>query len=144
MRRPLVLSAVLALGLGGVWIRGAQQAAPQPAAINPANFTGTVTQRSATDIRTLRYHFDPGARTNWHSHEGGQLILVEEGRIRVQERGQRIKEFGPRESFHTAPGVTHWHGALPGEGLTQVALSFGNTTWIEKVSDEEYSHGTKR
>ena len=33
-----------------------------------------------------RYHFDPGARTRWHSHEGGQVIYVEEGRLRVQDR----------------------------------------------------------
>ena len=35
-----------------------------------------------------RYHFDPGARTKWHSREAGQVIYVEEGRLHVQERGK--------------------------------------------------------
>ena len=145
MLRTLVLSSVLLLGLSVAWIHGEQGSAPtQPAPINPANFTGTVTPHQTSDIRTLRYHFDAGARTNWHSHAGGQVIFVEQGRARAQERGQTIKEFGPGDTFHTAPNVVHWHGALPNAGLTQVALSFGATNWLEKVSDEEYSRGSTR
>jgi quercetin dioxygenase-like cupin family protein len=142
MQRTFVLSAVVVLGVCGVWIHAAQQQgapAPQPPAINPANFTGKVTPHLTSDIRTLRYTFDPGARTNWHSHEGGQVIFVEEGRMRTQERGHGVKELGRGETLHTAPGVPHWHGAIPKAPLTQVALSFGMTTWMEKVSDEDYT-----
>ena len=96
MRRSLVLLGILGLGLTGVWVHAAQQvsspersATPPPAqTFNPANFTGTVTPRNTSDIRMNRYHFDPGARTKWHSHEAGQVIYVEEGRLRVQERGK--------------------------------------------------------
>ena len=54
-----------------------------------------------------RYHFDPGARTKWHSHEGGQVIYVEEGRLRVQERGKAAREVEqgahvPRRAWHRA------------------------------------------
>jgi len=87
----------------------------------------------------LRYSFEPGARTNWHSHEGGQVILIEKGTARAQEAGAAMREIGPRESFVTAPGVKHWHGAMPNEPLTQVSLSFGATNWMEKVSDQQYS-----
>ena len=145
MLRTFVLSSVLLLGLSVAWIHGEQAGAPaQPAPINPANFTGTVTPHQISDIRTLRYHFDAGARTNWHSHAGGQVIYVEEGRARAQERGKATKEFGPGDTFHTAPGVVHWHGAGPIAGMTQVAMSFGTTNWLEKVSDEEYSRGSTR
>ena len=87
MRRSLVLFGILGLGLTGVWVHAAQQPATSPPAqtFNPANFTGTVTPRNTSDIRMNRYHFDPGARTKWHSHEAGQVIYVEEGRLRVQE-----------------------------------------------------------
>ena len=139
MRRTLVLSAVLVLGVMGAWMHGAQQAAVAPPAFNPANFFGTVTPKSTADIRMNRYHFDPGARTNWHSHEAGQVIYVEEGRLRVQDRGGPTRELEQGSTFHVASGVTHWHGALPGAGITQISLSFGATTWMEKVSDHDYA-----
>jgi quercetin dioxygenase-like cupin family protein len=71
------------------------------------------------------------------------VILIEKGRLRVQEVGGAVREIGPRESFVTAPGVKHWHGAVPGEGLTQVSLSFGATNWMEEVSDAQYSAARK-
>ena len=86
-----------------------------------------------------RYTFEPGARTNWHSHEGGQVIYIEQGRLRVQEKGKPTREFDPGATFHTDPGVTHWHGALPSGTLTQVSLSFGTTTWMDRVSDADYA-----
>jgi quercetin dioxygenase-like cupin family protein len=146
MRRTLVLSAIVLVGLSGVWTHAAQQqpAAAQPAALDPANFTGTVTARSIGDIRTLRYHFDPSARTNWHVHEGGQVIFVQEGRARTQERGGTMRELAQGTTAYTAPGVAHWHGAAPGAGgMTQVSLSFGATKWMEKVSDGQYSASTR-
>jgi quercetin dioxygenase-like cupin family protein len=139
MRRSLVLSGILGLGLMGVWVQAAQQPAPPAQTFNPANFTGTVTPRATADIRMNRYHFDPGARTKWHSHEGGQVIYVEEGRLRVQERGKSARDVEQGATFHVAPGVTHWHGALPGgAGITQISLSFGMTNWMEPVSDQDY------
>jgi quercetin dioxygenase-like cupin family protein len=139
MQRTMVLTTVLCLGGFAVWMQGASQAAPQaPPAFNPANFVGTVTPRSTTDIRMNRYHFDPGARTNWHSHEAGQVLYAEQGRLRVQEQGQGTREIAQGATLHTAPGVTHWHGSYPDAGVTQISLSFGTTNWMAKVSDEDY------
>jgi len=140
MRRSVILSSIILVGLG-VWVHGAQQqaATPRPSAIDPGNFTGKVTDRSISDIRTLRYHFDPGARTNWHAHEGGQVIFVEEGHARTQERGGKVRELDKGSTFYTAPGVAHWHGATPAAGgMTQGAMSFGATRWMERVSDSDY------
>jgi quercetin dioxygenase-like cupin family protein len=139
MKRVLLLSGLLVAGLTSVAWSQATQPAPAPAPPNPANFTGKVTNHPTADIRTLRYSFEPGARTNWHSHEGGQVILIEEGHMRVQEAGGPVREYGPRQAFTTAPGVKHWHGALPGETLKQVAVSFGMTNWMENVTDTQYS-----
>ena len=140
MIRQVVLSAVLVSGVASVaWTQ-----TTAPATIDPANFTGRVTGLPSSDIRVLRYTFDPTARTNWHSHAGGQVILVEQGRMRVQERGGSGREVKTRETYVTSPGVEHWHGAVPGEPLTQVAFSFGVTNWLEPVSDQQYTAAAGR
>jgi quercetin dioxygenase-like cupin family protein len=142
MRRLFVLSMLLLAGAASaVW---SEQNAPTPAAPDPANFTGRITPHPTTDIRLLRYTFDPAARTNWHSHEGGQVVVVEQGRMRTQERGGAARQFAPRETYVVAPGIVHWHGALPGEPLTQVALSYGVTTWMEPVSDAQYAAAARK
>ena len=138
MRRCLVLSAIMTLGLSVSWLYGAPQGTP-PAALTPDNFTGVVTPHSTDDIRTLRYEFAPGARTNWHSHAGGQVIFIEQGRMRAQEKGQAIKEMPSGSVMRTEAGIVHWHGAVPAERMRQVSLSFGVTNWMAKVTDEEYS-----
>ena len=141
--RPVLLVTLLfGWGASIAWSQAAQQA--PPAAPDPANFTGKVTPHPTTDIRMLRYSFEPGARTNWHSHEGGQVIVVEQGRMRAQERGGRGREFGPRQTYVVAPRVEHWHGALPGEPLTQVALSYGVTNWKTRVTDAEYAAAARK
>jgi len=139
MKRLVLLSSLVLIGSASVvWSQATQQPAPAPQP-NPENFVGKVVGHPTADIRMLRYSFEPGARTNWHSHEGGQVILIEKGTARVQESGGAMREIGPRESFVTAAGVKHWHGAMPSEPLTQVSLSFGATNWMEKVSDAQYS-----
>jgi quercetin dioxygenase-like cupin family protein len=142
MLRTLVLSAILMVGVMGAWMQGNQQAAQPPAApaFNPANFTGTVTPRGTSDIRMNRYHFDPGARTKWHSHEAGQVLFAEDGRLRVQEKGKSFQDLAQGSTLHVPAGVAHWHGAVPGgAGITQISLSFGTTTWLDAVTDQDYA-----
>lgn len=134
--RLIVSAAILTLGVTAIAWSQAAQPAPQP---DPANFTGKVTGHPTTDIRMLRYSFEPGARTNWHSHAAGQVIFIEQGRMRIQEKGGPVRELGPRETMAINAGVMHWHGALSGSPLTQVSLSFGVTNWSDKVTDAEYS-----
>ena len=142
--RIVVLSLiVVAGGASAAWSQAAQNT-PQPPTLDPNNFTGKVTPHLTTDIRMTRYTFDAGARSNWHSHEGGQVIIIEKGRMRTHERGGSGKEFGPRETYVVAPGTIHWHGALPGEPLTQVALSYGVTTWMERVTDAQYAAAARK
>ena len=147
MKRILVLSSLLASGLASLaWSQTAAPApaASAPAALDPANFTGTVTSQATTDVRLLRYTFAPSARTNWHSHAAGQVIFVEQGTIRLQERGGAGRELKTRETYVAPAGVAHWHGALPGDSLTQVSLSFGATTWLEPVTDRQYADAGRR
>ena len=140
MRRRTVLASVVFLGASASWLFGAQQpAATPPATFDANNFVGLVTPHTTTDIRTNRYTFSPGARTNWHSHGDGQVLFAEKGRMRTQEQGKAVQEVPQGTTLRVERQIVHWHGALPGEPLTQVSVSFGPTTWMAKVTDQEYA-----
>lgn len=132
------LLGVAALGaVSAYWLAQAQNAA------SDANrFTGISRALEADGWRVSHRWFEPGARTAWHRHPGGQLLFVEKGGARVQERGGPLHELRTSDSHYTAPGVDHWHGATPDSEFTQVALGRGDaaeTVWLDKVSDEEYA-----
>jgi quercetin dioxygenase-like cupin family protein len=129
------------LALTAVWTGRAQQATEGGV---PARFTGTTTAMDAKDLTIARRRFDAGARTYWHSHPNGQLLLVEQGRMRLQKRGQAMRELGPGESDFTGANVVHWHGAAPSQPLVQVNGGFGGVTaWADEVTADEYA-GKKR
>ena len=134
MRRITVALALgAALCASSYWSAHAQQN-------EPPRFTGRTDVLDAKDLSSGRRCFEPGARTWWHSHDKGQLLFVQEGRARVQRKGQAIKELAAGESDYTAPNVVHWHGATPGDRLVQVNIGFGGgTKWMEQVTDQEYA-----
>ncbi|MEO6578784.1 MAG: cupin domain-containing protein [Candidatus Limnocylindria bacterium] len=104
-------------------------------------FSGTVRRRDLGMIETpqgaaLAVTFEPGARTHWHRHGGGQVIHVLEGTGRVATRDGGPIEIHPGDLVETPPGEEHWHGASKAEGMTHVALSFGETEWFEPASDD--------
>jgi quercetin dioxygenase-like cupin family protein len=142
MMRLIVLAALVTIG--GASVAWSQNQQPAPAAPNPAYFTGKVTPQQMSGVSTVRLMFDPAARTAWHSHSGGQVIIVEQGRLRVQEKGKPGREFNPHEAYSTGGGVMHWHGATPDGPMTTVAVSFGTATWGDKVSDAEYQAAAPR
>lgn len=102
-------------------------------------FTGISTVVESKDLSVARRRFEAGARSAWHSHDNGQLLYVEAGRMRTQKQGQVIRELGVGESDYTAPKVIHWHGAVQHTHLVQVNVGFGGQTrWLEPVTDDEY------
>ena len=111
------------------------------AAQDDANtFTGKSDRLESTGMNISRRSFEPGARSFWHSHEKGQLIFVQEGRGRVQHRGQKMIELGPGQADYVPPGVEHWHGATPDAKLIQLAVNFGGSIkWGQAVTDGEYA-----
>jgi len=137
MRRvAMLLWLVLALVVGVHWVGEAQQ---PPAGADDPRFTGKSVAMEGKDLTVARRHFEPGARSAWHSHDKGQLLMVEEGRMRTQKRGQTVKELGVGESDYTGPNMVHWHGAAKSQALVQINVGFGGETkWMEKVTDAEY------
>ena len=104
------------------------------------HFTGKSVAMEGKDLTVARRSFEAGARSAWHFHTNGQLLMVEDGRMRTQKKGGAIKELGKGESDYTGPNVTHWHGAVPGQPLIQINVGFGGETkWLDRVTDVEYS-----
>ena len=133
-------AGVLLAAVSGWWAVEAQPPKQSP------NFTGgTVTTVAANSEGSIaHFHFGPGARTKWHVHEKGQIILVEEGVGLNQFKGGPVIELHAGETIYCPPGVPHWHGAAPGQGGTQYNISRGGITWLEEVTDQEYTAKTVR
>ncbi|TDI23613.1 MAG: cupin domain-containing protein [Acidobacteria bacterium] len=131
------LALALAASAIFVWLLVGQQS---PTAAAQTNFVGGAPSRpDSSDIRALRLRFEPGSRSNWHSHSNWQIIAAEEGRGRTQVRGGPMQEMLPGESpIFAGPGVVHWHGAAPDEYVVQLTFISGQATWHAPVSDEDY------
>ena len=127
--------AFLVAGLA--WAAHAQQTPANPD--TSSNFTGGKVTTLMGEGRISYYVFESGARTRWHSHEGGQLLLAEEGMGRTQVRGGAVRDLRPGDTAWSPPGITHWHGASPGHSAKMYQVSRGTTTWMEDVSDRDYS-----
>jgi quercetin dioxygenase-like cupin family protein len=86
--------------------------------------------------------FDPGARTAWHTHPAGQTLVVTRGTGLVQHWGGARQEIREGDVVWIPPGVKHWHGGSPVEGMSHVAImeKFGGTNveWLEQVTDAQY------
>jgi quercetin dioxygenase-like cupin family protein len=87
--------------------------------------------------------FEPGARTAWHTHPAGQILVVISGLGWAQREGGIIEKIHPGDVVWFAPNEKHWHGASPVNAMSHIAIHEevnGNAvTWMEKVSDNQYS-----
>jgi quercetin dioxygenase-like cupin family protein len=116
-----------------------------------AAFTGDVwvdpiTTRKPAPSRLIVacVRFSPGARTAWHSHANGQTLHVTEGIALMGTRDGEVIEVHPGQTVYTPPGEEHWHGATPDDFMVHLAMLDGaeegdGATWLEHVTDEEYS-----
>jgi quercetin dioxygenase-like cupin family protein len=83
--------------------------------------------------------FQPGARTNWHTHERGQLLLVTSGEgLIANEAGER-GAIRAGDAIWIPPEERHWHGAGPATHMVHTAVSLGETRWEDAVTDEQYA-----
>ncbi|GGL17685.1 (R)-mandelonitrile lyase [Deinococcus radiotolerans] len=125
-------------------------AGSRPSTSGPADwFTGRVRIDPQFDTHPAGHAagsavtFEPGARTNWHTHPVGQTLIVLSGLGRVQRAGGPIEEIRPGDVVWFEPGERHWHGAGPTTAMThlaiQEALNGEVVTWLEPVTDEQYN-----
>jgi quercetin dioxygenase-like cupin family protein len=124
----------------------------QPSAKGPEQyFTGNVRIDSpfkgTGDARTSGAFvtFEPGARSAWHTHPLGQILIVTAGKGWTQCAGGPIEEINAGDIIWCPAGHRHWHGATPTTSITHIAIQEAKdgkvVEWMEKVSDEEYLAG---
>lgn len=112
------------------------------------NFTGTVRIdmpfRADAPARVSggTVTFEPGARTTWHAHPLGQILIVTAGLGWVQHWGGPVEQVRPGDVVLIPPGAKHWHGATATTGMMHIAISERldgkSVDWMEKVSGAQY------
>lgn len=115
---------------------------------SPDNFTGEAISRGyfpakEIGVSTGEVTFKPGARTAWHTHPRGQMLIITEGRGLVRQWGEAPIEMREGDAVWIPAGVKHWHGAAPDSGVTHIALApldeeGRSSTWMEKTNGEDY------
>lgn len=114
------------------------------------NFTGTawhyplVAPDSVFTTATGNVKFEPGARTNWHLHGGGQILIVTAGVGYHQLKGEPIEVIRKGDVVKCPPDIDHWHGASKDSSMTHIYIvpniERGIVEWKDPVTDEEYTN----
>ncbi len=117
-----------------------------PAGKTGSQFTGAVfphlTMPSTDGVTINTVNFTPCARTYWHSHENGQILIVLAGQGLIQSAGGPVSVMRAGDTVWAAPGEGHWHGASSDSFVTHTAISLGVTSWAGPVSEEQFNAPT--
>ena len=145
---PIIIAVLI---IGGLYTMANNNIQPfEKGEINPYSefFTGEthlnmlVSKDDVFNSSIGNVTFEKGARTNWHKHSGGQILLVTMGVGRYQERNKEIQELKRGDVVKIPPNVEHWHGAAPNSEFAHISIETNIpnnvTTWLDKVSDNEY------
>jgi quercetin dioxygenase-like cupin family protein len=129
-----------------------KRAGSQPSQVGPEQyFTGVVRidplhgAEAPARVSAAYVTFEPGARSAWHTHPLGQILVVTAGCGWTQCEGEPVVEIRAGDVIWCPPGHKHWHGATPTTAMTHIAiqesLNGSPVTWMEKVTDEQYLAG---
>lgn len=151
---PLLLLSILIVATRSTGYAQRGAAPPAAAAGAPAACPGEPMSVQATGVYTQKpvpeivingqpgpgAIWQPGMRSFWHCHTGGQIMMVFEGVGRVQQRGQKARTLHKGETEYAGPGVEHWHGASPDASahFFQTSIGAGPTLWMEEVGRADY------
>jgi quercetin dioxygenase-like cupin family protein len=144
----MLLTAVMTSPAGSqgleIFTNGSRPTGKGPSEI----FTGTVMvdplmdARPQTRVGAGHVTFEPGARSAWHTHPAGQILIVTSGTGWVQDWGGEKRDIRPGDVVWIPPGVKHWHGATATNVMRHIAVQETvdgrNVDWMEKVTDEQY------
>lgn len=150
-KRLILLSFAIGLMFSCNEIENAKQDSllfPKGNKIENNHFKGNAYLEMLVDADSLNQNsvgsvtFEPGARTNWHLHPNGQIIIAIDGEGYYQEKGSAKKIIKKGEIVKCPPNVPHWHGATEKSQFIQIAITGnerGPVRWMEPVSDEDYN-----
>lgn len=112
------------------------------------SYLAPLTSNKNLNIPLSNVTFEPGCRNNWHSHTGGQILIVVGGEGLYQEKGKSARHLKAGDIVEIAPNVVHWHGATAKNWFSHLAMvgkpETNENTWLDPVSDEEYAEANKK
>ena len=120
---------------------------------NPDWYTGAVwtnelaVGEAEPPLHVVLATFEPGARTAWHTHPFGQILIAVSGSGRVQLAGESARVLNPGDTATIAPGERHWHGAGPEQVFTHISMQGARpdgtmADWSNRVADEDYDQSS--
>jgi quercetin dioxygenase-like cupin family protein len=156
----IMVVASLALTTTGCMGNGSKKHGTESGAIFPKgelgpaeNFTGkawhTALVANDSTYNTLvgNVYFEPGARSNWHTHPAGQILIITDGVGYYQEKGLPRRTLRKGEVIKCQPNVMHWHGASVDTGMQQLYIlpntEKGMVQWLQAITDKEYTNAVK-
>ncbi|MDX2302826.1 MAG: carboxymuconolactone decarboxylase family protein [Microscillaceae bacterium] len=122
--------------------------------IQGGNFVGTawvkalLTADSTFNSQIGNVVFEPKARSKWHYHPAGQILIALDGIGYYQEKGKALQILHKGDIVKCPPDVEHWHGASHYNFFVQLAITAehpkGRVIWLHAVSEEEYKQGLSK
>ena len=92
--------------------------------------------------------FEPSARTNWHTHPKGQVLIVTEGQGWYQEKGKPAQVIKKGDVINIPENTEHWHGASTESVMSHIAITNykgeENVVWLKPVTGDEYTAVNKK
>lgn len=108
-----------------------------------AFITPLVTKDKNNEFSAGSVTFEPKARTNWHTHPKGQVLIVIEGEGFYQEKGKPAQQIKKGDVVNIPEQVKHWHGASATSKMVHIAITNYKediqVTWLQPVTDEQYN-----
>lgn len=150
MKKLLCLMTAMIMLTGGITMAQEIQQPFKQGEVNPYSkfFTGTTylemltTKGDEWNSSIGNVTFEPKARTNWHKHSGGQILLITAGSGFYKEQGKPIRPLKQGDVVKIPVDVVHWHGAAPDSWFAHISIETNipnnTTTWLESVTDEQY------
>ena len=106
-------------------------------------YLAPLTHHAELNVPISNVTFEPGCRNNWHSHTGGQILVVVGGHGWYQEKGKPAQPLKAGDVVEILPDVEHWHGAASDSWFSHLAIECNpqtnKNTWLAPVTDAEYS-----
>ena len=111
--------------------------------VGNAFLTSLVTKDKNNEFSAGSVTFEPKARTNWHIHPKGQVLIVIEGNGWYQEKGKTAQPIKKGDVVNIPENTEHWHGATEHNKMIQIAITNfkgeEQVKWFQPVTDEEYN-----
>lgn len=108
-----------------------------------SQFTGSVfpymTMAGTDGVTINTVDFTPCARTFWHHHESGQILIVLAGRGLIQAEGEPVRIIRTGDTIWAPAKERHWHGGMVDSFMVHTAISLGATVWAEEVTEDQYN-----